>query len=258
MMRAQILTTTAISALLLGACGDQDGAGYEEVQPGDQAATESLTDTQAESPTDIEIDPAESGTQQQDADGTMAGETAATDTGADIGMGSDPGTATQTTDVEVQTSISGFYGSALLLDFTQGVGVPPAAVPDTLTWEAGNNAAVLSGEPAEAPTSNAMTDGVAFEVPRETASSLAGRTVEVAIIASADTMTEFDVAYSTNDGADSGWRSFEASEIPQTFTFEYNVPNGELESAHYIGLLPAGDGPVMIHAIAVRAYGAAQ
>ena len=72
------------------------------------------------------------------------------------------------------------------------------------------------------------------------------------MVASAESAAGFNVAYSTNEGQDSGWHSFEAGQEPEAFMFEYSVPANETGSGDYIGVVPTGGEAVNIHAIAVR------
>ncbi|WP_270374449.1 hypothetical protein [Marinicauda sp. Alg238-R41] len=233
MMRTQILTTTAMSALLLAACGEQNGAGYEELEPGDQTETETLTQ-----------DDATTGNPRMEDESGM-------ETGPG-GMDGDAATMNAGMDAEGGANISRFYDAPFLLDYTQDRGAQPIELPDGLSWEAGDESYILSGELPGEPDSSGMTGGAAFEIPTNQAASFAGQSVEVVVVASAESAAGFNVAYSTNEGQDSGWHSFEAGQEPEVFMFEYSVPANETGSGDYIGVVPTGGEAVNIHAIAVR------
>lgn len=242
-MRTQILTTTAMSALLLAACGEQNGAGYEELDAGDQ--------TEAEAPTESG---AATGNPRMDDESDMESGPGGMDAGDMETGGMDGNAATMNAgmDAEGGANISRFYDAPFLLDYTQDRGAQPIELPDGLSWEAGDESYILSGELPEEPDSSGMTGGAAFEIPTNQAASFAGQSVEVVVVASAESAAGFNVAYSTNEGQDSGWHSFEAGQEPEAFMFEYSVPANETGSGDYIGVVPTGGEAVNIHAIAVR------
>lgn len=143
-------------------------------------------------------------------------------------------------------------GAPFMLDFTEGAGPEPFQVPEGLSWQSNGEGYILSGDLEDTPHSDGFTGGVVFEIPTETATRLSTLTVEVVIVASAEGGAEFAAAYSNNDGADSGWQSFEVDESPDHVRFEWTVPTVETGSGDYIGLFPSGGQPVTIHAIAAR------
>lgn len=213
-MRLRAILFTSALALSLAACGEQEMA----PQTGDMPQPRAEQEGQSSEP------------------GTIVG-----------------GTPVHAAEATGHADVGELLDAPFMLDFTEGAGPQPLRVSEGLSWQTNGEGYVLSGELEDTPPSDGFAGGVVFEIPAGIAAQLSTRPIEVVIVASAQGGAEFAVAYSTNDGADSGWQSFEVDETPDHVRFEWTIPTAEAGSGDYIGLVPSGGTPVTIHAIAVRA-----
>ena len=98
------------------------------------------------------------------------------------------------------------------------------------------SALFLFGYVPGAPSSG--RPGVWTRLPDEVERAVSGKTIDVALTVIADMAGEFDVAYSTAEVGDSGWRRFEVERGQQTVSFRYDVPPMIDGAGDYIGILP--------------------
>jgi hypothetical protein len=125
-----------------------------------------------------------------------------------------------------------------------------AAAGMTVATAADGRFVTLSGMP-ESRNSAGRTSGAAIEITGDIEEALAGRTIEIVLVARGSEGTALDAAYSTNDVGNSGWSTFVLTPEFATLTFTYETREMRSGNNDYLGLI-AQNGAVDIAAIAVR------
>ena len=105
-------------------------------------------------------------------------------------------------------------------------------------------------------TAGQLSAGVTAFLPETFERAVIGQRIRVRIHAEAvgSSPVEFAIGYFTTANGDSGWNSFVAGTSPQTFEFEWTVPQGEANANESIGIWPdiSGQGKgLLVHSFRV-------
>ena len=124
--------------------------------------------------------------------------------------------------------------------------LPDRTVPRGFTVERRDDALRLSGS-VEDPHSSGKTGGIAFRLPDEVEQAASGNDIHVYILAAPveGTIADIEVAYSTHEVGNSGWRQVTAGDGPAMF--RYAVREIEQGKGDFVGILPdpVGTGQVI-------------
>ena len=129
------------------------------------------------------------------------------------------------------------------------------SVPATITVaDNGDNTITLSGSATERDRPSGRTDGAAFVVGPEYESRIGGNRVKVSVLAKGAPGAEMNVAYSTDEVGNSGWRTFPLTSDFETYTFKMKVDEPLAPGNDYIGIVPV-NGDVTVSAVGVDIIG---
>jgi len=147
---------------------------------------------------------------------------------------STPATPSDSTAADTTGTDTMAGSEATLYTFPADIGM--LTVPDAITATSGVNSVTITGG-VENPNPGSTTDGAYLTLGEEAETAMAGKLVRVSFMASGSGAAM--VAYSTNDAGNSGWNTFELSPTPQSYSFEYQVPQLNRGRNDYIGIIPA-------------------
>ena len=110
---------------------------------------------------------------------------------------------------------------------------------------------------SESRVSGGRTSGAYIEISGDAEQALAGRLIEIVLVARSAEGSALEAAYSTNDVGNSGWIALTLNPSFTTAAFTYRTQPMNAGGNDYLGFI-AQNGPVDIAAIAVRPVAEAQ
>ncbi len=124
---------------------------------------------------------------------------------------------------------------------------------ETIAVKADDAGVVLSRIGQGEDVSGGRTTGAHIQIEGSNEIDYSGRGIFVSVTAksTSDKPAAFQVAYSTARKGNSQWQAFEATETPDTFTFEYKIREGHDATPDFIGITVPDGSEVLISEVSV-------
>ncbi len=213
MMKAASFAGSALAALTLAACSQDAEAPTDGPAPDRAAPAETAPATDVDAPS----------TDEAGTDETPAVEPAAA-----------PGAPVESPTI---FSVSG-DGLAALVKTGEGVSAE----------ETDLGLVLISGVKDDARPSGDLSSVASIRLPDDVETAAVGKTLTVRVTA---TGGPFRIAYSTNEGGNSGWNAFNATASLEPREFTYDVPNVRTARGDFIGIVATSPAPVAVQEISV-------
>lgn len=136
------------------------------------------------------------------------------------------------------------------VDFPQGTMI----VPEGFSVRREEAALRLSGN-VEGATSAGRTAGISFTLPPEIERQASGKTATITIVGTSEKKTAIQIAYSTNEVGNTGWRTLEVGGASDSQPFTFRVPPAVNYMGDFIGILPDPQGSgnaILLEAIRLK------